>query len=971
MLEDQNHTSILFEEEEDVDMDVDEVPPVASIPPQQQQSQTPIQTALPDRIMMPSPFAQHNTGTSRFRTAFQRIIADPVNDTEAWQAVITETSTCYNGVADKASPEHFPKLDWVESCYGALIHRFPYAVSHITGIAEILLQQCVAIAAAPRHPLHMTAIAQRSLQCQAKLTRIFQIYLGVGRNEVDGDGNNDTFPMCSWVVELWLLYVKKVQYDIDSATAADPRAVREGMTAAYDLAVAAAGDTHNSQVLWKSYLELVRSWTAAPASSGANVDHAVVQKQMLQLRSVYQRAIVLPLQGLDQLWQEYESFEKQQSEALAAALIQDFAPKYQHARTVHLERNRVVSDDLQLGRLATPPVAHKVDGEDYHGKMMDEYKLLRLWKTRSSYERTNPGRLSGVELSRRVRHTYCEMACTLTRHPETWHMWSTWELLQGSSLPSDSGDVDGLPVTALKAVHVLQLGQEHIPDSTLLVFAEAQILEGHSPAACTAVLGKFLARCPNTLGFVLYQQLVRRYQGIEQARAVFARARRTLAHNVTSKAKEEAVIETGEPDTEKVDNDISKKKDEENGKRWMVTNRLDPSIGANHAPGTSKVNGDATSATEAGPIKWHLYAAHAVMEHRLNRSPEVAARVYELGLRKHASFLTVPPYIERYAQLLLELNDIINLRALLTRAIAACEMEDKPDAMASLWDMTLHFESVGGSDSASFVALQTIEKRRREALMGPDVEDVATGGFAESNGSVLIGAQKSTIAEQLIRAEGYDVSSRIVNGMSRTVDLLSVMGLWGTGDYETRRRKANVNKEYAAEFSGGKSDASFQKRLQFEQMVQSGVSPDGAVVEAAAGSKILSARERLAGVSGAGGTSGPGGGTAIMLAIQQSPDWLRPLLLLLPASQLRLPIVAKPPPHLTEMALSTLRQNALPADRPSDGISTKGSKRSIATANDGNSSDEEDGNGGTSGYGDAFRARQRARMAQNGTTHLT
>ena len=81
-------------------------------------------------------------------------------------------------------------------------------------------------------------------------------------------------------------------------------------------------------------------------------------------------------------------------------------------------------------------------------------------------------------------------------------------------------------------------------------------------------------------------------------------------------------------------------------------------------------------------------------------------------------------------------------------------------------------------------------------------------------------------------------------------------------------------------------------------------------------------------------------------------------------------LVAKPPPHLTEMALSTLRQNALPAERPADGLSTKGSKRSVATANDGNSSDEDDGNGGTSGYGNAFRARQRARMAQNGTTHL-
>jgi hypothetical protein len=142
-----------------------------------------------------------------------------------------------------------------------------------------------------------------------------------------------------------------------------------------------------------------------------------------------------------------------------------------------------------------------------------------------------------------------------------------------------------------------------------------------------------------------------------------------------------------------------------------------------------------------------------------------------------------------------------------------------------------------------------------------------------------------------------------------------------------------------------------------------------AVAEGGAGSKILSARERLAGGTGgpSGSTGAGSGGTAVMLAIQQSPDWLRPLLLLLPASKLRLPLVAKPPPHLTEMALLRLRQNDLPAERPQDDV-PKRNKRS--RANDGNSSDEDDNgvHSGSSGYGNTFRARQRARMIQqNGT----
>jgi hypothetical protein len=39
--------------------------------------------------------------------------------------------------------------------------------------------------------------------------------------------------------------------------------------------------------------------------------------------------------GLDQLWQEYEDFEQSQSEALAQALMQEFAPKYRHGRNIY------------------------------------------------------------------------------------------------------------------------------------------------------------------------------------------------------------------------------------------------------------------------------------------------------------------------------------------------------------------------------------------------------------------------------------------------------------------------------------------------------------------------------------------------------------------------------------------------------------------------------------------------------------
>jgi hypothetical protein len=54
--------------------------------------------------------------------------------------------------------------------------------------------------------------------------------------------------------------------------------------------------------------------------------------------------------------------------------------------------------------------------------------------------------------------------------------------------------------------------------------------------------------------------------------------------------------------------------------------------------------------------------------------------LYRLGYRKRSAFLTIPPFVLRCAQLLFVLADKMNLRALLTRDVAACEVQEKQDA---------------------------------------------------------------------------------------------------------------------------------------------------------------------------------------------------------------------------------------------------------------------------------------------------
>eukprot|EP00934_Nitzschia_sp_Nitz4_P003098 Nitzschia sp. Nitz4//scaffold85_size83877//64780//67728//NITZ4_005238-RA/size83877-processed-gene-0.144-mRNA-1//-1//CDS//3329559164//3088//frame0 len=905
-------------------------------------------------FITPSPFPHHTTGptSSRFRNAFTRITAQPTSDVEAWQALLTEVANCYRSIQSKqhlVDAEIQLQLDWVESCYGTFLRYFPYHMPQTVTLAQLLLAQSALPGEeeAASVPLGSMIDHRRQQICQVKLENLLTKTLGItmeGEPLLAASGNTEeqeasnasssnkdsVMGMGSPSVELWMIYIATRRRQARREHPVDVNVQRTWTTQAYELAVEHAGFTSSNHILWKSYLQYVKSFAAIDAP----------QQHMVALRTLYQRLVTHPMTGLDQLWQEYEQFERQQSEALAQALIGDYSPKYQHARTVYLERNRVFTlAELHMDRLATSPNPDELS---------EEHATLQVWKRRVAYERTNPERVSASEAQLRIRAVYKEFICAWTQHPEVWHMWSMWEETTGH------GGID-------KALAVLQLAQKHIPDCTLLASAQAQLVELHSPkpSACMQVLETFLERSPNTLAYTLYQQMVRRYKGKEAARAVFSKARRVLKATA-SVATDGATAGVANPEEGAAEEEGAevKTEEEDTSKRWMVTNRLDPKIGVNGTSTDTKTAEESEDATtvQAGPITWHLYASHAAIEHRLNESPEIAARIYELGLRKHATFLTQPSYVLRYAQLLLELRDTVNLRALLTRALAACK-DQKGPGVAALWDMNVQFESLMAIADPSNVPLAlAVERKRRAALMGPDMEDVATGMRVGMGDAVTIGAQKATIGDQLVRQDGYDMSSNIVSGLSRSVDVLDLMGLWGTGFSNNNRSLANIESEES--FPGGKSDLAYQKRLNFATLLTNGMSPSGDV-GGDSGSRMMSARERLGAVASQN--------TVMAMAIQNSPEWLRDLLLLLPASRMRTTIIGKPPPHLTEQALALLRQSKLPAERPEDDKSSS-AKRKISSL-DGDSSDEE-GATGSGGYGTQFRARQRARLMASGATSM-
>jgi len=1163
-------------------------------------------------IITPSPFAHHNS-SDRYRSALSRVTSAPLTDVEAWGAILTEASTSYRSLvphlhylsaaslATGASPppnigtiaELESKLDWVESCHGALLKHFPYAASYVVSMAEILLGQTAlpgedgSIGAVPAGfpPPHEGMLTDRQRKCQEKLEKIFTVGLGVtdldGTAEItaeavgtaasaqgddeDGGGIIDPFTQSSTKLlggilspsaELWLLYVRYVtrrstrianmQYPPDQISS-KAELIRTRTTTAYETALSRGGAyCLNNHLVWGAYLSFVKNWESQATSTAADgtvtTDHALLQKRLSHLRRLYQRLVGHPMTGLDQYWAEYEQYEKNQggtgAEQLAAALIAEHQPRYQHARSVYLERNRVcdlrnASTSLGVGRLACPPVEPPADGAsstavaeggvgagaedapgaggegdkvaEYETALEEELTLLSRWTTRVSYERTNPERLTPGDLNSRVRAVFKEYVACFHRHPEVWDGWSAWELLHSSSSSSSDGGGSGagkkltgkiMRKRAAMADAVLGLGMENVPSCALLVIQRAGVLErygGKASAdgssgeggggaaggeAAIDLLSKYATDHPTTLSYVCLQRMVRKYKGVSAARAVFSRARRELKIRAEDCVEEMAgtggdgaadddgpaanVVTENEEGDKAGDSKVGGKKagasaaDTTGGaSRRMVTTRFDPSVGSAFAAaeagaeagagGGADNEDNSATAVKRGVITHHLYSSHADLERYLNSSPHVAARVYELGLRRHRTFLTVSSYVLAYANLLLELGDWSNLRGLLARSVGACE-EDvagaagadgaapgrdgdktksadaaerhassakaKRDASRPLWDAYLRIESLisavsGGGDADS---VRNIEARRRRALYGPSSstsksdgdqgEDVAGGAY-----QAIEGNQHSNLADTLTRTDGYDASSRIANGLGRLVDGLEVCGLIGgglgspggnaslgaavaIGSLPSDTTTAGASKIADNDLAGGVADAGLRRRISYVNRREA----MGALASIAGGAII--------GASGVGVVSAPGGaaGRARERLLQQqqaavgqasaanaaatlapgSPEWLRTLIALLP----RIPphkMGMRPPPHLIEIALASLKGGVLPPERPIDPVPTativpapgvagdtvpsdpRKRKRQESNGGGGDSSDEENG-GGASGYGSQFRARQRTRM---------
>ncbi|KAJ1458985.1 hypothetical protein M885DRAFT_613887 [Pelagophyceae sp. CCMP2097] len=293
------------------------------------------------------------------------------------------------------------------------------------------------------------------------------------------------------LVEVWVTYAKTV---IDANQVASP-AARAAIVDAFELAVANVGCVPDSTPIWSAYARYVESWPSSDANTrGARV---------LTLRRLLQRAVVIPIAGLEDLWRLYERFEHAESEVLAKELLQRYEPLYCAARAAVHDR-RTCWDRA---------------GDN-----------LRGWRACVAFEKAT-AQVSADALvastayddaiARRVTCAY-RVGLTLTQAPELYHEFAATVATRDAE-----GHALAAPAGSDAADAIYRAGCEFAPTCVLVHAARAEHLERQKkPLEARLVLENLVVASPNdAVAWVLLERHERRYNGVEAGRRVFARTR--------------------------------------------------------------------------------------------------------------------------------------------------------------------------------------------------------------------------------------------------------------------------------------------------------------------------------------------------------------------------------------------------------------------------------------------------------------
>ncbi|ALC49674.1 su-f- [Drosophila busckii] len=305
-------------------------------------------------------------------------------------------------------------------------------------------------------------------------------------------------------IDLWKLYLTYVK-----ETKAGLSTHKEKMAQAYDFALEKIGMDLHSFSIWQDYIYFLRGVEA--------VGNYAENQKITAVRRVYQKAVVTPIVGIEQLWKDYIAFEQQINPIISEKMSLERSKDYMNARRVAKELE-YHTKGLNRNLPAVPPTLTK-----------EETKQVELWKRFITYEKSNPLRTEDAALvTRRVMFATEQCLLVLTHHPAVWHQASQF-LDTSARVLTEKGDVQAAKIFADECANILERSINGVLNrNALLYFAYADFEEGRMKYEKVHSMYNKLLTLPDidpTLVYVQYMKFARRAEGIKSARSIFKKAR--------------------------------------------------------------------------------------------------------------------------------------------------------------------------------------------------------------------------------------------------------------------------------------------------------------------------------------------------------------------------------------------------------------------------------------------------------------
>ena len=140
------------------------------------------------------------------------------------------------------------------------------------------------------------------------------------------------------------------------------------------------------------------------------------------LRKVYHRAVQIPLDNVERLWQELEAFEVNFNRITAKQFMADLSPAHMQARTVL----RQLTNHLSA---LYPPSSNDIFLPPLPRFDASERTLVGKWKAYLKWEESNPLEIEKKEkatLITRIQGVYRKAVIRMRYYSEIWFMAYTW-----------------------------------------------------------------------------------------------------------------------------------------------------------------------------------------------------------------------------------------------------------------------------------------------------------------------------------------------------------------------------------------------------------------------------------------------------------------------------------------------------------------------------------------------------------------